>query len=226
MRISRVGKLWRFGAFTAVLGSFTAARAQLTEAQMRELESKLPPTATTQVDFDRDIAPIIENSCIRCHGNERPKSRFRMDSRQSLLKGGQHGLAVVEGNSARSPLIHYVARLVPDMEMPPKQEDALTTEQVSLLRAWIDQGLKWGAMTNVAKLQFSVTPELRWFTVTGNERIFREHTGIKDGVSGGVQSLYLREALSPDTLLTLEAHTYFNPEDYKIKLAIEQRDFG
>lgn len=223
---SRVRKLWSFGALTAAFGSLVAVRAQVTEAQMRDLESKLPPAASTQIDFDRDIRPILDNSCIRCHGPERPKSRYRLDSREAALKGGEHGVAIVEGNSARSPLIHYVARLVEDLEMPPKQSEALSADQVSLLRAWIDQGAKWGVDSGLAKLEFSVTPELRWFTVRGNERMFREHTSLKEGFSGGVQSLYLREPLGPDRTLTLEAQTYFNPEDYKVRLTLEQRDLG
>jgi hypothetical protein len=223
---SRVRTLWSFGALTAAFGSLVATRAQVTEAQMRDLESKIPPAATTQIDFDRDIRPILDNSCVRCHGPERPKSGYRLDSRQAALKGGEHGVAIIEGNSARSPLTYYVARLVEDLEMPPKKSEALTSEQVSLLRAWIDQGVKWGAATNVAKLEFSVTPELRWFTVKGNERMFREHTSLKESFSGGLQSLYLREPLGENRTLTLEAQTYFNPEDYKLRLSLEQRDLG
>src|SRR5258706_8565414 len=100
----RIRTLWRFGALTVALSSLTTARAQLSEAKMRELEPKLPPPATTEVDFDRHIRPILENTCIRCHGPERPKSRFRLDSKESALKGGESGIDIVQGNSARSPL--------------------------------------------------------------------------------------------------------------------------
>src|SRR5687767_7705958 len=106
--------------------------AQLSEAEMKQLEAKLPPASDTQVDFEQHIRPILDESCIRCHGTERPKGDFRLVSRAHALKGGANGLAIVPGESARSPLIYYVARLVEDMEMPPTEKDnkPLTAEQV------------------------------------------------------------------------------------------------
>src|SRR6185503_3101950 len=69
--------------------------------------SKLPPPADAKVDFDRDIKPIFETACFRCHGPERPKSKFRLDNRQSALKGGENNEDdIVPGDSAKSKLIH------------------------------------------------------------------------------------------------------------------------
>src|SRR5262252_8922953 len=83
-------------------------------------EDALPAPASVQIDFARDIRPILETSCLRCHGPEKPKSRFRLDNREAALKGGSSGVDIVPGKSEESPLIHYVARLAPDMEMPPE----------------------------------------------------------------------------------------------------------
>src|SRR5438876_6925055 len=74
-------------------------------------ESKLPPPAQKTVDFDADIRPLFEGTCLRCHGTERPKSRFSLATRETALKGGEHGVDIIPGQSAKSPLIHYVARL-------------------------------------------------------------------------------------------------------------------
>ena len=57
---------------------------------------------------------ILETSCLRCHGPEKPKSKFRLDNRESALKGGDDGVDILPGNSAKSPLIHYIAGLVGD----------------------------------------------------------------------------------------------------------------
>ena len=69
-----------------------------------------------------------------------------MESKEKLLKGGGDGIPVVVGNSAKSALVHYIADLVEDSEMPPKDKrdkyPALTKEQIGLVRAWIDQGAK------------------------------------------------------------------------------------
>ena len=105
--------------------------------------SKLPPAATGSVDFLRDIQPIFSGSCLKCHGPDKQKSGFRLDDREAALKGGEnHAPAIKPKNSADSPLIHFVAGLVPDMQMPQKG-DSLTAGQIGLLRAWIDQGANW-----------------------------------------------------------------------------------
>ena len=73
---------------------------------------------------------------------------FRIDGGDAILKGGASGEeAIVPGHSEKSPLIDYVSGKVPELEMPPKAArkrfPALTTDDVVLLRAWIDQGAVW-----------------------------------------------------------------------------------
>ena len=110
--------------------------------------SKLPPAAKQQVDFGKDIKPLLEKSCVKCHSGEKPKSKYRLDTRENAIKGGESGdAAIVPGKSEKSPMVHYVSDLVEDMEMPPTEKrdkfPPLTKQQIGLLRAWIDQGAKW-----------------------------------------------------------------------------------
>ena len=110
--------------------------------------SKLPPAAKKEgLTFDKDIKPLLENSCLKCHGAEKPKSKYRVDSREAFIKGGDSDeAAVVAGKSEKSPVVHYVADLVADYEMPPLDKrdkyPKMTPEQIGILRAWIDQGAK------------------------------------------------------------------------------------
>jgi mono/diheme cytochrome c family protein len=105
--------------------------------------SKLPPAATRPVDFQRDVQPILTATCLKCHGPDKQKGGFRVDAKDALLTGGDnHAPNVRPGKSADSPLIHFVAGLDEEMRMPRKGE-ALSAEQVGLLRAWIDQGAAW-----------------------------------------------------------------------------------
>src|SRR5688572_31133140 len=110
--------------------------------------SKLPPAAKKEnLTFDKDIKPLLENSCLKCHGAEKPKSKYRVDSREAFIKGGDsEEAAVIPGKSEKSPVVHYVADLVEDLEMPPTDKrdkyPKMTAEQIGLLRAWIDQGAK------------------------------------------------------------------------------------
>jgi mono/diheme cytochrome c family protein len=83
--------------------------------------SKLPPPADQKgVTYAKDIRPILEASCLRCHGPERPKAGLRLDSLEGVLKGGKEGKVIVPGQSTKSKLVIAVARLDPESAMPPK----------------------------------------------------------------------------------------------------------
>ncbi len=190
-------------------------------------EGKLPRPASVQVDFERNIRPIFETTCWRCHGPERPKSHFRLDNRESALKGGENGVDILPGNSAGSPLIHYVARLVPDLEMPPSGKgEPLTAEQIGLLRAWIDQGVPWGATNPPVQVAFSAAPTLLWIAVQGDKSKFREIEGMKEGFGGGLEHFSMQEQLGPDKTFSVEGRALFPDNDFQIKLALRKADVG
>ena len=110
--------------------------------------SKLPPAAAKKdLTFAKDIKPLLENSCLKCHSGEKPKSKYRVETREAMIKGGESGdAAIIPGKSEKSLVVLYAADLVVDMEMPPtdKREKypAWTKDQIALVRAWIDQGAK------------------------------------------------------------------------------------
>jgi uncharacterized membrane protein len=106
--------------------------------------SKLPPPLVKQdVTYAKDVKTVLEKSCVKCHGAEKAKGKLRFDSLSAALKGGESGKVIQPGNSAKSRLVHAIARLDPDEAMPPADKgDPLTKEQVGLIRAWIDQGAK------------------------------------------------------------------------------------
>ncbi len=106
--------------------------------------SKLPPASSKRdLTFAKDIKPLFEKSCFKCHGSEKQKGKLRLDSLEAVKKGGEDGEVIVVGKSEKSSLVHAIAALDPDMTMPPEGKgDPLTKEQVGLVRAWIDQGAK------------------------------------------------------------------------------------
>lgn len=109
--------------------------------------SKLPPAAAKKgVTFDADIKPLFEKSCVKCHSGEKPKAKLRLDTRENILKGADGEKILEAGGSAKSEIVHVVADLIADEEMPPLDKrdkyPALTKDQIGLLRAWIDQGAK------------------------------------------------------------------------------------
>ena len=107
--------------------------------------SKLPPVAAKKdVTYTKDIKPILEKSCFKCHGEEKQKAKLRLDSIDAIIKkGSENGPVVVVGKSEKSSLVHTAAGLIEDMQMPPEGKgDPLTKDQIGLIRAWIDQGAK------------------------------------------------------------------------------------
>jgi mono/diheme cytochrome c family protein len=140
-------KLNRAGLIAAavlVLGSALAGEKKTVPVD----PAKLPPPATKEgVTYAGDIKAIFDDSCVKCHGAEKPKGKLRLDSLEGALKGGEDGKVIQPGKSATSPLVHSVAQAGdPDFYMPPPKNKAkippLTKGQVGLIRAWIDQGAK------------------------------------------------------------------------------------
>ena len=111
---------------------------------------QLAPAATREVDFAMDIKPLFSRSCLGCHGNQKAESNFSLTSRAALIRGGDSELpAIVPGASESSPLVQFAAGLDSEMKMPPQdsrdQYPPLSADEISLVRAWIDQGADWPA---------------------------------------------------------------------------------
>lgn len=99
--------------------------------------------AADEVDFQRDIAPILEERCWYCHGEDEQESGLRLDLRARMLRGGDSGLpAVVPGKPDKSYLIEVVKHLDPDVKMPP-DEEKIPDEEIALLSRWIQSGAQW-----------------------------------------------------------------------------------
>ncbi len=124
--------------------ALAAASGSLALAADKVDTSKLPPAADKPgVTFAKDILPVFEKACVKCHGPEKQKGKLRLDSLEATLKGGDNGEIVKKGKSAESALVHSIARLDEDEAMPPEGKgDPFTKEQIGLVRAWIDQGAK------------------------------------------------------------------------------------
>ena len=86
-------------------------------------------------DFKRDVLPILETKCLRCHGVKKRDGKLDMRSLDSMLTGGESGPAFKPGNAEKSLLIE----LIHFNEMPPKTETPrVTKEELELLRKWIN----------------------------------------------------------------------------------------
>ena len=85
---------------------------------------------------------ILRDRCIQCHGQRIEEGKLRLDHRDGLLQGGESGKAIQLGHSAESLLIARV--LATDETRMPPDGQALTQDQIEILRRFIDQGAPWG----------------------------------------------------------------------------------
>jgi uncharacterized membrane protein len=137
--------------------AFDESRASLGTATDGAPHVGIPPALPHTINFDKDIHPIFQNSCGKCHLAGKAKGGFRMDSRDELLRGGETGASIVPGNGASSYLVELVAGLDPDKIMPEKGR-RLTTHEIALIRTWIDQGAPWGTGSGDAYVRAEKAP--------------------------------------------------------------------
>ena len=101
--------------------------------------------ADDDVDFVKEIQPILQVACVQCHGPEKQKGKLRLDTREALIKGGEDGLALEPGNPDKSDLFRRITLPEDDDDvMPPKGKAAhLIPAQIDRVKRWIASGAKW-----------------------------------------------------------------------------------
>jgi len=94
--------------------------------------------------FEKNVRPLFVQRCFACHGaGASPMGGLRLDSRESILKGGGRGPAVVPGKPKESLLIQAVRQTDDDLKMPPGKK--LPDAEIAVLAQWIALGAPWSA---------------------------------------------------------------------------------
>lgn len=101
-----------------------------------------PSDHPSDIDFARDIQPILTEACYECHGPEKKRASLRLDARRTAFKGGVTGPAIKPGDSESSLLIRRIRGLDGHKRMP-LGGDPLTSEQIDVIARWIDAGAAW-----------------------------------------------------------------------------------
>ena len=107
----------------------------------------LTPTFAQNIDFRKQIQPILSEHCWQCHGVDEStrEGNLRLDLRESAIAGGESSkLAIVAGKASESEMIRRILSDDPDHMMPPPSlQKPLSKEQIELLQGWIDQGAQY-----------------------------------------------------------------------------------
>ena len=98
------------------------------------------PTPAQLQFFESRVRPVLVNNCYKCHSRQtdKLKGNLSVEFRESLIKGGDTGPAVVPGDPANSLLIKAIRYEDADLQMPPKAP--LTDQQIDDLTAWVKMG--------------------------------------------------------------------------------------
>lgn len=94
------------------------------------------------VDFERDVAPVLEARCLACHRGLAARGGLSLESAEQALRGGDSGPALVASDPDASLLLEMVSGDDPAM---PQEGPPLAAAEVAALRAWIEAGASWPA---------------------------------------------------------------------------------
>lgn len=106
------------------------------------------------VDFAKDVWPILKKRCIKCHGPDyidkrgrkrKAKAGLRIDSATAIMQGGDNGKSVVPGKPEKSSLYTLTTLPEEDDDVMPAKGPLLTKKQQETLKKWIQQGANFGA---------------------------------------------------------------------------------
>ncbi|MBA3699140.1 MAG: DUF1553 domain-containing protein [Planctomycetes bacterium] len=91
--------------------------------------------------YETQVKPILDESCLKCHGGEKTKAELRVTSRGALLRGGETGPGVDVENPKKSLLLKMINYSDDDHQMPPKQK--LPADKIAIITEWVKKGMPW-----------------------------------------------------------------------------------
>jgi hypothetical protein len=98
-----------------------------------------PPPAGT-IDYERDVKPILSESCLECHSQDKRKGGLSLAAYADILDGGRSGAVVRPGHAANSLMLARVKGEIGDRM--PLDELPLDDKQIAVLQRWIDEGAR------------------------------------------------------------------------------------
>ncbi len=112
-------------------------------ARIVEVKQDAVQSGMDDVDYFKQIRPLLESRCYDCHQGGKAQGNLRLDDHMSVLAGGEsEGPAVVPGSIDESALIERITSADEGTVMPPGG-DPLTDEEIALLKRWVKGGAVW-----------------------------------------------------------------------------------
>ena len=94
-------------------------------------------------DLTLQVRTIFAHQCYKCHGKAKVKGELRLDTKESIMKGGEDGVVVIPGNPDKSELIRRITLPRSHEDAMPEKGKGLSEQEIALLKFWIKQGAPW-----------------------------------------------------------------------------------
>jgi mono/diheme cytochrome c family protein len=162
--------------------------------------SSMPAAFADDVDYTRDIQPLLARHCYECHGPDTQEGRLRLDRRSSLLRGGDSGEpAIIPAKPELSHLLRLVRGEEAGKRMPPEPADKLTPREIQLLEHWIASGAVWpGAETEPADEALSATDHWAFRPISIQSPPALDSAWIRNGIDAWILQRLRQADLQPN----------------------------
>ena len=183
--------------------SYRMSRAILLVIALVSLVSSatLGSAAEPKIEFNRDIRPILSDTCFHCHGPDSAKRQagLRLDQEEAAKAERDGHRVIVAGQASRSELVRRITSTDPDEVMPPRDSTrSLTPAQIKLLTRWIDEGATWQAHWSFLAPQRPLVPVRdQFFSGPQPSTLDHQPPPSRNAIDSFVKRRLTQEGLSP-----------------------------
>ena len=169
------------------------------------------------VDFERDVQPLLEKHCLKCHREDYKKSDYKIETRSAALADD----IIIPGNADESIFIELIELDDDDPEvMPPAKEVRMTIEEKKILKDWVNEGAKWDEkivlkMPTTIDFKRDIDPILKKL---GKDEIEKLKKWIKSGAVWPKENSELTKKLHSKITSSTQVKLESEMKDYSTKI--------
>lgn len=111
------------------------------------------PAQADKIDFQKQIQPILQSTCVKCHGPKKQEGDLRLDLRRHVFHDDKDLWSIVPGDPDFSTVYERITLPADDPDIMPAEGEKLSDAQIAVIRAWIEQGAVWPEAADTVLLE-------------------------------------------------------------------------